>query len=158
MSEIKYSYDTVNFHKTFAPQDSYLSKLLELASDGYSGTKEDISEITGIPTGKISGKVVPHILYAAFMGLIRYQLEKGSYTLSLTPLGKTVLENDKYLFEDVTKMICHYNLCDKEQGAFIWSFVYDRLPVMTEETMSEAAMKKKYIDFFGVNVDLTPLE
>ena len=56
MSEIKYSYDTVNFHKTFAPQDSYLSKILELASAAYSGTKEDISEVTGIPTGKTSGK------------------------------------------------------------------------------------------------------
>ena len=158
MSEIKYSYDTVNFHKTFAPQDSYLSKILELASAAYSGTKEDISEVTGIPTGKTSGKVVPHILYAAYMGLILYQLDKGSYTLSLTPLGKIVQENDKYLFEDVTKLICHYNLCDEDQGACIWSFVYDHLPVMLDETMSETAVKKKYSDYFGVNVDLTPLK
>ena len=129
MSETKYSYDAVNFHKTFAPQDSYLSKILELASEQYIGTKEDISEVTGIPTGKTSGKVVPHILYAYYMGLIYYKFERGGYTLSLTPLGKLVRENDKYLFEDITKMICHYSLCDEYTGANIWSFVY-RLPVM----------------------------
>ena len=157
MSETKYSYDAVNFHKTFAPQDSYLSKIMELASQQYVGTKEEISEITGIPTGKTSGKVVPHILYAYYMGLISYNLEKGCYTLSLTPLGKLVRENDKYLFEDVTKMLCHYNLCDEYIGANIWSFVY-RLPVMLEETMSETAMKRKYNDHFGVNADLTPLK
>lgn len=158
MSEIKYSYDTVNFHKTFAPQDSYLSKILELAYEQYVGTKEDISEITGIPTGKISGKVVPHILYAYYMGLISYKLEKGKYTLSMTPLGKMIWENDKYLFEDVTKMICHYNLCDEYIGANIWSFVYYHLPIMLEETMSETAMKRKYNNYFGVNADLTPLK
>lgn len=158
MSETKYSYDTVNFHKTFAPQDSYLSKILELASEQYIGTKEDISEVTGIPTGKTSGKVVPHILYAYYMGLIYYKFERGGYTLSLTPLGKLVRENDKYLFEDITKMICHYSLCDEYTGANIWSFVYYHLPIMLEETMSETAMKRKYNDYFGVNADLTPLK
>ena len=102
----------------------HLSKILELASQQYVGTKEDISEITGIPTGKTSGKVVPHILYAYYMGLIYYKFERGGYTLSLTPLGKLVRENDKYLFEDITKMICHYSLCDEYTGANIWSFVY----------------------------------
>ena len=85
MSELKYSYDSVNFHKTFSPQDSYLAKILELAVNGYSGTKEDISAVTGIPTGKTSGKVIPHILYAYYMGLIKYQLNKGIYSLNVTP-------------------------------------------------------------------------
>ena len=62
MDDKKFSYDSINFHKTFATQDSYISKILGLAEQGYSGTKEEISEITGIPTGKTSGKVVPHIL------------------------------------------------------------------------------------------------
>lgn len=97
MSDIKYSYDQINFHKTFAPQDSYLTAIMELASQGFVGTKEEISEITGIPTGKTSGKVVPHILYAQYMGLTSHTLANSKYSLSLTELGKLVLENDKYL-------------------------------------------------------------
>lgn len=53
------------------------SKIMELAKDNYSGSKEEISEKTGIPTGKTSGKVVPHILYAQYMGLTTYTLTKG---------------------------------------------------------------------------------
>ena len=42
----------VQFHETFQPQAEYISAVLELACNGYSGTKESISEQTGIPTGK----------------------------------------------------------------------------------------------------------
>ena len=69
MNDRTYSYDSVNFHKTFSPQDSYITKILDLAKDNYTGTKEEISEETGIPTGKTSGKVVPHILYAQYIRL-----------------------------------------------------------------------------------------
>ena len=68
----KFSWDDIEFHKTFQPQDTYITKILELAAQGYSGTKEEISAVTGIPTGKTSGKVIPHIRYAAFMGLIDF--------------------------------------------------------------------------------------
>ena len=73
MNDKKFSYDSVNFHKTFAPQDSYISKILELAEQGYSGNKEEISDITGIPTGKTSGKVIPHILYSKYMGINKFR-------------------------------------------------------------------------------------
>lgn len=117
MNEKIFSYDSVNFHKTFAPQDSYISKILELAEYGYSGTKEEISKITGIPTGKTSGKVVPHILYSYYMGLVNYKIEKGKLSLSLTDLGKVIYNEDKYLFEDITKLICHFNISDETNGA-----------------------------------------
>ena len=157
MNETAFSYDSVNFHKTFSPQDSYITKILELAKVNYSGSKEEISEETGIPTGKTSGKVVPHILYSQYMGLTSHTLSKGKYTLELTDLGKLVLENDKYLFEDITRLICHYNICDDVSGAYMWSFIYNGLPVMLNETMSEEAMKKKYNDFFMVKADLGAL-
>ena len=157
MNETTFSYDSVNFHKTFSPQDSYIAKILELAKVGYTGSKEEISEETGIPTGKTSGKVVPHILYSQYMGLTTHTLSKGKYTLKLTDLGKTVLENDKYLFEDISRLICHYNICDEENGAYLWSFIYNGLPIMLDENISEEAMKKKYNDFFMVKTDLGAL-
>lgn len=158
MNDRTYSYDSVNFHKTFSPQDSYITKILELAKDNYTGTKEEISEETGIPTGKTSGKVVPHILYAQYMGLTKFTLLKGKYTLELTDLGKTVFKNDKYLFEDISRLICHYNICEDVDGAFLWSFIYNGLPLILNETMSEETMKKKYNDFFMVKTDLGALK
>lgn len=157
MNETIFSYDRVNFHKTFPPQDSYITKIVELAKVSYTGSKEEISEETGIPTGKTSGKVVPHILYAQYMGLTTQTLSRGKYTLELTDFGKTVFENDKYLFEDITRLICHYNMCDEDTGAHLWSFLYNRLPIMLDENMSEKAMKKKYNDFFMVKTDLGAL-
>ena len=158
MNDTNFSYDSVNFHKTFSPQDSYITKILELAKENYTGSKEEISEETGIPTGKTSGKVVPHILYAYYMGLTTHILSKGKYSLKLTDLGKTVLENDKYLFEDISRLICHYNMCDADAGAYLWSFIYNGLPLMLNEDMSEEAMKKKYNDFFMVKTDLGALK
>mgnify|MGYP000405273609 FL=1 len=86
MSNI-YKWDDVEFHKSFQPQDSYIAKIMEAAGDGYSGTKEEISSLTGIPTGRTSGKVVPHIRYAKYMGFIDYVRKDGVYSLSLTELG-----------------------------------------------------------------------
>ena len=91
------------------------------------------------------------------MGLTTHTLSKGKYTLKLTDLGKTVIENDKYLYEDVSRLICHYNICDEANGAYLWSFVYNRLPIMLNEAMSEETMKKKYNDFFMVKTDLGAL-
>lgn len=158
MSESIFSYDSVNFHKTFSPQDSYITKILELAKDNYTGSKEEISEATGIPTGKTSGKVVPHILYTQYMGLTTHTFSKGKYSLKLTDFGKTVLDNDKYLFEDVSRLVCHYNMCEEVSGAYLWSFIYSGLPIMLGETMSDEAMKKKYNDFFIVKTDLGALK
>lgn len=54
----------LNFHATFCPDFEYIAKIIQIA-DQYDGlTKEEISEITGIPTGVSTGKVEPHIYYA----------------------------------------------------------------------------------------------
>lgn len=158
MSDNIYTYDSVNFHKTFIPEEVYITKILELAERNYSGTKEQISDVTGIPTGKISGKVIPHIKYANYMGMINYQLEKSVFTLSLTEFGETVLIQDKHLFEDITKLICHFNMCDKDNGAYIWSFIYFKQSMMFEEKISFDLLKKKCHDLFLIDPDFSPFK
>lgn len=151
----KYSWDDIEFHKTFQPQDTYLTKILELAAEGYSGTKEEISALTGIPTGKTSGKVIPHIRYAGFMGLIDYEKDGGRFSLSLSRLGEVVFREDKYLYENVTKLICHFNICDKEDGAPIWAFIYNQLPNKLDDDIGNAFIASKASEYFGRAVEFT---
>ena len=79
----------LQFHETFQPQAEYISAVLELACNGYSGTKESISEQTGIPTGKQKGKVVPHLKYAQYMRLLTFTLNQrrwGNSYIWKTPI------------------------------------------------------------------------
>lgn len=151
----KFSWDDIEFHKTFQPQDTYITRILELADKGYSGTKEEISSVTGIPTGKTSGKVVPHIRYAGFMGLINFEKEGGKYTLSLSRLGEVVYREDKYLYEKITKLICHYNICDREKGAPIWAFLYNQLPNKLDDDIGNSFIVSKANEFFGRTVEFS---
>ena len=114
---------SLEFHETFKPEIPYISKILKLASEKYSGTKYEISDISGIPTGEQKGKVEPHIKYASFMGLINFSCDKGIYVLSLTPLGEEVFVQDPYLHEDLTLWICHYCMTRKNFGAPQWSYL-----------------------------------
>lgn len=57
----------LNFHQTFPPTTDGISRLLSVADRGGAYTKEEISQMTGIPTGKSSGKVEPYIRYAVYM-------------------------------------------------------------------------------------------
>lgn len=148
MSKNIYKWDDVEFHKTFQPQDTYIVKIMELAQSGFTGTKEEISSLTGIPTGKTSGKVVPHIRYAAYMRFVSYLKEGSVYTLSLTELGKVVLREDKYLFENITKMLAHYFISSQFDGALIWSFVYDYLPYRLDEIISNELINNKFSEVF----------
>ena len=114
----------MNFHSTFKPQLIYVSRLLKLAGQMYSGDERSISDITGIPTGESSGKVVPHLYYAKFMGLIDFVLKDKVYNLSLTNFGKIVLQEDPNIIEDITKVILNYNIADISEGAPHWSYLY----------------------------------
>ena len=66
----------INFHKTFKAEGQYISSILEIADGKTWFTTREISEMTGIPQGKSSGKVEPHINYAEYMGLIKSEKEK----------------------------------------------------------------------------------
>lgn len=159
----------LKFHETFQPEVGYISKILELASVHYRGNKFEISEKTGIPTGRQKGKVEPHIKYAAYMGLIAYDHEKGIFDLKLTDLGKEVYVQDPYLHEELSKWLCHYGISRKGFGAPQWDFLIneahagfirgitmDRLMVQASNvfegniTFEEAfgVLKRSYLDGF----------
>lgn len=118
-----------SFHETFVPETSYLFQILKLAktSQLYNLTNEEISKQTLIPTGKVSGKVLPHILFAEGMGLIA----NDNGLSKLTPLGLSVYDNDSLLDEKITQWILHVNLCDFEEGALLWSKVFTTWPYNT---------------------------
>lgn len=114
----------LEFHQTFAAETGYIAKILQLAMENISGTKEELSKISGIPTGKSSGKVVPHIRYAAFMGLIEYSVEsKNVYSLSPTKLGEEIFMQDPFLHEEISLWLCHYGMCRKKAGAPQWEYL-----------------------------------
>ena len=117
-----------SFHESFPIQIMYLTEILQLASENYCGSKYDISDLTGIPTGEKSGKVEPHIKYLKFMGLINYEYVASKYQLSLTDLGRVVYEEDKYIMHDLTKKLMHYNLTRNSNGALQWSFLFRDYP------------------------------
>lgn len=146
--------DDVEFHKTFQPTDLYIVKIMELAAAKYTGTKEEISNITGIPTGKTSGKVIPHIRYSAFMGLIDYEKEGSVYRFSLTQLGEVVLKEDKYLFENVTKWLCHYLISDINYGAYLFSFLYKYLPFQLDSSISKGFIERRVREIFQHDYDM----
>ena len=138
----------IEFHQTFQPTEAYITKIMELAAEQYAGKKEEISSITGIPTGSQKGKVEPHIYYAAYMGLIHFTKSESVYQLSLTPLGEIVMQEDKYLFEDVTKWLCHYHLTEPMTGAYLWAFLYKVLPFQLDMPVSPELIKKKSAETF----------
>lgn len=113
-----------NFHRTFKPERSYLSALLRYAAAGKSGSLEEISNHTGIPTGASSGKVQPTIDYCAGMGLLRPQKTNASYAFSLTPFGRVVLAEDPFLSNPVTQWLAHLQLCHPHKGADLWYQVF----------------------------------
>lgn len=113
----------INFHETFQPELPYLAKIVDLASYNFSGSKFEISEYTGIPTGKQKGKVEPHIKYATYMGLVNYTISRGIYSLSLSKLGKEVFMQDKFLHEYLTRWLCHYGLSRPDLGAPQWFYI-----------------------------------
>lgn len=113
----------INFHETFQPEPPYLAKIIDLASQNFTGSKFEISDLTGIPTGKQKGKVEPHIKYTSYMGLVDYTVNKGIYSLFLSPLGQEVFMQDKFLHEYLTHWLCHYGISRSDLGAPQWSYI-----------------------------------
>lgn len=147
----------LKFHETFQPETVYLARVLELAASHYSGDKYDISERTGIPTGKQKGKVEPHIKYATFMGLINHRCDKGNYTLSLSPLGEVIYSEDRFLHENLTRWVCHYEISRKENGAPQWAYIVrdGHSGFLSENSTEHHVIKANAL--FGTNVSFEEL-
>lgn len=100
----------LSFTKDFKPERRLLSQILHFTKNHGKGDKHEISDLTGIPTGKSSGKVEPTIYYAIGMGLILANRSQGRWSLKLTALGQLVLDEDPYLSEEVSLWLIHLML------------------------------------------------
>lgn len=144
----------INFHETFQPEMQYITKILELSMNAFSGDKYRISELTGIPTGKEKGKVEPHIKYAQYMGLISYTYNRGEYCLTVTPLGKEVWVQDKYMHETLTLWLLHYCITRKETGAPQWAFIVR----MANSGFNRDVSAAHVANLIQMEFDITPAE
>ncbi len=146
----------LSFHETFPPTLRYISEILQLAGKNFEGTKEEISEETGIPTGADGGKVVPHIKYAKYMGLIEDDtVNKGKYNLQLTPIGRLIYLEDKYFMDKISKILINYLLCDDEKGAPHWSFLFNHFNYTLDSEYSMATIEDYAKMYFGKSAKMT---
>ncbi|MBN2839164.1 MAG: DUF4007 family protein, partial [Fusobacteriaceae bacterium] len=139
----------LNFHQTFIPERRYISILLEKIKDSINLNDQELSALTSIPMGSSSGKLPAMLAYAKGMGLLK--IESGSErTISLTPLGKLIKEEDLFLQEGLTQWILHLELCKKTTGAELWyqvftscfqsitgSFTTNKLELLLEKKVSK---------------------
>ncbi|WP_374148831.1 DUF4007 family protein [Priestia megaterium] len=147
----------LNFHQSFSPEREAIAQLVRLAIQG-SGflTKEEISQITTIPTGESSGKVVPHINYADIMGLLNIENKGKSFKLSPTPLGEVIGAEDPYFVEPITMWACHYNLVAKNSKGLIWSYVFNEVAPQLGTSFSKEILPSVVNKNFEAEVNLTP--
>lgn len=119
---------SVSFHQTFIPERQYIASLLRFVATGQTGTDQDISEQTGIPVGKSSGKVPAISSYCVGMGLIDVQKKAGisEKRFEFTPFGRAVLLEDSNLSEELTQWVAHLHLCRKNGGAEIWYLCFNK--------------------------------
>lgn len=115
----------LNFHQTFKPERAYISELLQSEDEAAGLTLEQLSNLTGIPQGKSSGKLVPHLKYAKLMGLLDYTVENKLYTIKLTDLGKIIHSEDVSLSENISLLALHHNIINKNSGADLWAFCFN---------------------------------
>lgn len=146
----------INFHASFCPDFEYIAKIIQIADQCDGLTKEEISNITGIPTGASSGKVEPHIYYAYYMNLITFEKENSRYKINLTSLGNEILNEDPYFLEDISKLACSYFLSSKYFGAPMWSKIIRVMSDKYGTTIKESLIVKDLSDEFGIQIKLTP--
>lgn len=146
----------LNFHTTFGPELQYISKILELGHESYIGNIEEISKKTGIPTGLSSGKVVPSIMYASYMGLVDYSVKKAVYEITTTELGKLIFEEDPHLMEPLTKLILNYNITDEKIGAPQWCYLFRKYEG-NKEIKKEDLIRELEKFFEKPSINITPV-
>lgn len=146
----------LNFHQTFPPTAEYITRLLEVCDHGEALTKEQISELTGIPTGTSSGKVEPHICYGEYMGLLRDDRAEGKHLLRLTSLGKELLEQDPGLREKVSTAVCHARITSRYGGATLWTVIIKDIFPKYPQGISDALLKDELEKRYGMPTKTGP--
>ncbi len=146
----------INFHKTFVPERRLIGALLHYAALGKQGTYQEIGDETGIPMGESTGKVPAVLDYARGMGLVELADEKGAVKRPLlTPLGRVVYSEDRYLGEKVTQWIAHMNLCRGDIGAHAWWSAFAEGRRVLGSSFTRAQLENHLIDTFGSGIDRT---
>lgn len=131
----------INFHNTFPPDVNYLSRLLSYA-DGTIRSRDEISEMMGIPLGSSTGKVKPHLYYLMLMGLI----EEDRATP--TSLGELVRSEDPSCQEPITQWLMHANLTSVN-GADMWHYVYRELLPENGGSISQSFLETNMAARYG---------
>lgn len=141
----------INFHKTFIPERWLIAALLEYAALGKEGTLQKMSEDTGIPMGKSSGKMPAILDYCRGMGLIVVKpgSQKQYKKPVLTPLGEVVYLNDKFLGETLTQWLVHMNLCRSDIGAKAWHEVFAKGRDVLGTIFSTEQLENYLVSCFG---------
>jgi len=119
---------SVNFHQSFIIERHFIASFLQFVATGQRGTDQEISEQTGIPVGKSSGKVPAIINYCSGMRLVDVQKKAGSgeKSFEFTPFGRVVFLEDINLSEELTQWLVHLHLCRKNGGAEIWYLSFNK--------------------------------
>lgn len=141
----------VNFHRTFVPERHLVGALLHYAALGKAGTYQEISADTGIPMGKFTGKVQAILDYARGMGLV--VTDDGSRGREkapvLTPLGRVVYTEDRFLGLELTQWLIHANLCSRATGAAAWTSAFAIGRWVLGSRFSREQLEAYLVDVFG---------
>lgn len=146
----------LNFHGTFGPDFEYIAKILEIADNCEGLTKEEISDMTGIPTGVSTGKVEPHIYYANYMNVIDFNKQGLKYHIYTTELGKVILNEDPYFLEYISKLICNYFLTSRIYGAKMWYKIFRVMSDKYGMEVKESVAQKDLEEDYRIKINLTP--
>ncbi len=148
--------ENLNFHLTFPPSRDLLSRLITHCPEDVLLSKEEISEITGIPTGKNSGKVEPHICYAQYMGLLIDKKSQGKHSIHFSCLGNIIRNEDPGLNEDLTLMICHMMITSPYIGASLWSTIFNKIIPAVNGNLAEEKFEQRLTEIYGTLPRLGP--
>jgi hypothetical protein len=114
-----------SFHQTFIPERTYLTAMLCFAAAEKEATLQEISQITGIPMGKSSGKTPAILEYCCAMGLLAPQNKRGARkSPRLTAFGRIVYLEDKFIKQPLTQWLAHFNMCRPFGGAEAWYLTF----------------------------------
>lgn len=146
----------LNFHQTFPPDVNMISRLLTSDVFEVALTKEEISQRTGIPTGKSSGKVEPHIKYAEYMGLLQDSFKDGKHTLIMTPLGRAICSEDPSLTEKVSILTCYLRITSLNGGAPLWETIIAEILPRNRFQITEPALRDTLLKETDVAINFGP--
>lgn len=140
--------ENINFHQTFYPNFDYIGKILNISDGKENLSIDEISMITGIPTGESSGKVLPHIRYCEFMNLITVKSTNSKLLLGRTDMGELIYSEDPYLSERISRLLCHMFLTSLGIGSELWFFICRSMQSSYGNKISKNVIEHDIVSYF----------